>query len=97
MAEEEKEGDNPVAEEALMGLSGGAGTQPQPPHLTGVQIIACAVNGAATGNATEEELEALCGKRPGMSHQCSSFIGLLALANDIQYLACYSIIQLYKE
>ena len=75
---EEKEGE--IAEEALMGLGGdaaglGGGAMglggedgpPQPPVLTDEQIIACAVIGAETGNATAEELRALRGKRPDLA------------------------------
>ena len=56
MAEEKEEKEGEAAEEALMGLGGGAmgldGEALQHPALTDKQIIACAVIGAKTGNAT---------------------------------------------
>ena len=65
MAEEkeEKEGEI-VAEEALLRLGAESVTAPSQPALTDEQIVACALIGAATGNATAEELMALRGKRP---------------------------------
>ena len=47
---------------------------PQPPVLTDEQIIACAVIGAETGNATAEELGALRGKRPELAAAPALFV-----------------------
>ena len=84
MAEEEKVEDNAAAEETLMSLGGGAepglggGAEPR---LSDVQIIACAVIGATTGNATEGELEALYGTRPGLAAALEARGGSSSLEN----------------
>ena len=69
MAEEKEVMEGETAEEALMGLGGGAmdlsggeALPQRPPVLSERQIIACAVIGAVTGNATAEELGALRGR-----------------------------------
>ena len=94
MAEEkeEKEGEI-VAEEALLRLNAESVTAPSQrqgvesvaapaqPALTDEQIIACAVIGADTGNATAEELMALRGNRPELAAALEARGGKSVLAH----------------
>ena len=81
MSAEEKEEKEGGAEEALIQLNPGEGGGAGALRLTDVQIIALAVIGATTGNATEKELKALCGKRPGLAAVIEARCGSSALEN----------------
>ena len=90
MAEQKAEKEGEVAEEPIMSLSsddstseivalspGGGAAQ----ALTDEQIIACAVIGAKTGNATIAEMAALRGKRPDLVNTLEARGGSSELAN----------------